>query len=557
MKALVSAAGAAAIDTSARQHGALSEDQLMEAAAAALYRAIKALPGWPGIGPGPSAGNGPGANGRITGSGHPGGQVHGGLVAICGSGNNAGDALAVLRLAGGDGIKPLTAIVPDKLKPVPAQRCDEARRAGVRIVRHDDPAVPALVHGAAMLLDGLTGTGLSGSLRGSALSLATMARHCAGPVVAIDVPSGLRCGASMDEAMIVADQTLCIAPLKLELFTPALRQRAGSIVVVDGVFPRHAADGSQMQLLEPGDLAAYMPMLAADAHKGRRGALAIHAGAVGTTGAAILAARAGAAAGAGTVTLFSDEQCWPVLATALQAQMVKPVSAANDRSFAAVLAGPGWGLDRSRIRLLDGLLTSATPLVLDADAIRLLALGSETAAAAVNRPGGCPLILTPHPGEFTPLAARALGLDVADPAGLADLARAAVLDPLPTLGAVARYYHAVVILKNAVTWLAAPDGRIAVWDGLEPALGTGGSGDVLAGLVAGYLARQAPAFDAAVAAVIVHGLAGREAAADFGFFDAAALLAPAARLSYRASRRADGRQCPAADGLDQNLPWEP
>ena len=116
----------------------------------------------------------------------------------------------------------------------------------------------------------------------------------------------------------------------------------------------------------------------------------------------------------------------------------------------------------------------------------------------------------------------------------------ALFDTPAILQKCAAFYDAVVVLKNHVTWIAAPDGRMAVWDGQEPALGTGGSGDVLAGLVAGLMARGAAAFEAACAAVMTHGLAGRAAAADSGFFDASALPAYAARILYRGT--ANGNQ---------------
>ncbi len=196
------------------------------------------------------------------------------------------------------------------------------------------------------------------------------------------------------------------------------------------------------------------------------------------------------------------------------------------------MAGPGWGTDDANVRTLDELWDAALPLVLDADALRLLAA----------RPKGTrcsPLILTPHPGEFAPLAALASGGNPADQEALEKASRRIRYDTASILTEVAVRFDAVVILKGSVTWTGHPDGRIAVWDGREPTLATAGSGDVLAGLVGGFLARGSSTWDAAIAAVLTHGIAGKTCAAK-GFYEAEALLGEAALLSYR--RNAYGNQ---------------
>ena len=129
--------------------------------------------------------------------------------------------------------------------------------------------------------------------------------------------------------------------------------------------------------------------------------------------------------------------------------------------------------------------------------------------------------------------------DPADPIALGRAARRMRYDTASILTEVAARFGAVVILKGSVTWVGDPDGRLAVWDGREPTLATAGSGDVLAGLAGGFLARGSGAWDAAIAAVLTHGLAGRASAAK-GFYEAEALLTEAARLSYR--RDIDGNQ---------------
>jgi NAD(P)H-hydrate epimerase len=493
MKPLVLSAVAASIDTDAKDSYGLSDDLLMESAADKLYQALKTLEPWKHV------------------------LAGGALVAVCGKGNNAGDALAVVRKAASNGCKSVAAVVPPGLNPVAGRRLEEARRAGVRIVALGSPEAGVAIDGAAILLDGLAGTGMKGSLRAPYDQLAATVSAARGTVVAVDVPSGVCLGSSPGSVVVRADYTLSIAPSKLELYLPGLRAYAGTIHEIDGVFRADCAAGSNAVLLDAEDLQTLVPDLAPDSYKGSRGALGIYAGAVGSTGAAVMAARAGSASGAGTVTVMCRDEVWQVLASALTAQMARPLSAGPGREFAAVLAGPGWGMDSASAEILDGLLDSSLPLVLDADALRMLA----STTVAPKRQSGAPLVLTPHPGEFAGLALRASGREQP------------LFDTPAVLQQCAVFYDAVVVLKNHVTWIAAPDGRLAVWDGQEPTLGTGGSGDVLSGLVAGLLARGAGAYEAACAAVIAHGLSGRQAASELGFFDASVLPAYAARILYR------------------------
>jgi ADP-dependent NAD(P)H-hydrate dehydratase / NAD(P)H-hydrate epimerase len=521
MKPLVLSAIASSIDANAKESFGLSDDLLMESAAAKLYQALKTLEPWKRV------------------------LAGGSLVAVCGKGNNAGDALAVVRKAAFDGHRSVAAIVPPELNAVAVRRLEEARRAGVRILALGSPEAGEAIDGAAILLDGIAGTGMKGNLRAPYDRLATAISSAAGAVVAIDVPSGICLGSASGTVVVSADYTLSIAPSKLELYLPGLRRHAGTIHEIDGVFSADSGADSRSVLLEDVDLSSLEPPLSPDSYKGSRGALGIYAGAVGTTGAAVMAARAGTASGAGTVTVMCREDAWPVVASSLSAQMARPLSAGSNRRFSAVLAGPGWGLDSVSSEVLAGLLDSGIPLVLDADGLRMLA----SDVMAPKRQSGTPLVLTPHPGEFAGLVLRATGKEISmnpsdpsalagnhvgDPAGkLAEAMELSLFDTPAILQHCAAFYDAVVVLKNHVTWIAAPDGRLAVWDGQEPALGTGGSGDVLAGLVAGLMARGAGAYEAACAGVIAHGLAGREAAAELGFFDASVLPAYAGRILYR------------------------
>ncbi len=503
MKALVSMREAQELDAGAQERYGLSADQLMERAASLMLRALedrKLLA-------------------RRT-DGKP------AALALCGRGNNAADALALLRMASFKGYGPLYAALPDRLSDTASRRASEAAAAGVLILDSSSAELPELVRKSALLIDGIAGTGMQGALREPLASLAGLLSRAEVPIVALDLPGGMYGydgNPRVNAALVRADYSLCVSPLKSELYFPGYRPSAGVIEGMEGVFPEPLEASSF--LLEPEDLPSLLPALDRDAHKGERGALGIHAASIGSLGAALIAARAGSASGAGTVTLMLRDEVYPLAAGSLSAQIVRPLSAGPGRRFDAALAGPGLGLDAAAGAIVAELLAGELPLVLDADALRLL-----PAQRPFPRKG--PLVLTPHPGELVPLALAAWAAEPDDADALRTARERWLYDTEALVKELARAYGAVVVLKGSVSWIAGADGRAAVWDGREPSLATGGSGDALSALVAGLLARGAKPFDAALAAVAAHGLAGRELARTRGFYDASDLPGIIGRILY-------------------------
>jgi len=498
---------AALLEHRVKERYGLSDDMLMEAAAIGMLRAIE-------------------SDARLVeamdGSPMP-------ALAICGRGNNGGDALAVLRRMSFAGRSGLAAVVQDNPGTACSRRLEEARACGVSIIGEGETEkAMAAVAAAGIILDGITGTGFKGPRRTGGSRIHELFSQARGPVVAIDLPSfvgPLASFAADPPAPVGAFCTLSVEPLKAETFYHGYRRFAGRVIPVGGVFPCSSGADSPVQLLDAGDLQRHLPGLEPDMHKGQRGALGIMAGSLGSTGAAVLCARAGTAAGAGSVTLMVEDGLVPVLSSLLVSQMVRPVSDPGTRRFNAVAAGPGWGLDASNAKLLGGLYASETPLVLDADALRLLALNAPATR-------GASLVLTPHPGEFLPLATIAMGGAIADPAAVELAGKRTKWDTAAMVTETARHFGAVIVLKGSVTWIGDPEGHLAVWDGRNPLLATAGSGDVLAGLIGGFLARGSSAWDAALAAVMAHGIAGTNASQN-GFFEIGSLLEDLARLSCR------------------------
>jgi NAD(P)H-hydrate epimerase len=234
------------------------------------------------------------------------------------------------------------------------------------------------------------------------------------------------------------------------------------------------------------------------------------------TGALVLASRSAAAAGAGLVTLGLDDGLRPLVAPAVPAFQVRPPQELLPLAarYDALVVGPGWGRTDDRPGLLANLWDLPLPLVLDADG--LTAWGTLSPG-----PRKAPTVITPHPGEFRRLGAPGD-------------------NPVDAAGRLARDRGVTVVLKGAVTWILDPEGRRAVWDRANPTLGTGGSGDCLAGVVGAFLARGWDGFDAACAAVVLHAEAGRRLADAEGWFTADRLPRALAKVSA-ACRTTAGR----------------
>jgi ADP-dependent NAD(P)H-hydrate dehydratase / NAD(P)H-hydrate epimerase len=463
------------------------------------------------------------------------------LLALCGPGNNGGDALALLRHARSSGLMRVGAILAKEPGELAAIHAATLRALGVELLSWpgDRAACEALFARASLIVDGLAGTGLSGPLREPLSSLLEAANAAArgggAAIVSIDLPSGLSDSYEAPWPLAEAAWTLSIEPRKACLYYPEARGRCGEILPIEGVFPRDATIAPLARLLEAGDLPSLAPLPDDSAYKGSRGRVAVFAGSEGASGAAVLASRSCLAAGAGIAALYASPELYPVVAPMLESVMAKrepeDFRSFDPSRYDALLVGPGWGRSEKRRGQLAALLEFGLPAVLDADAIHLYRALVDSGFHPSS-----PILLTPHPGEFAVLT----GIEL----------ERALACPPEGLAKAASSLKATIVLKSHVTWIASPGGELAVWDGRESGLGTAGSGDVLAGLAAGLLARsvagggvaegrgaagRGDAFSAASAAVIAHGLAGRRAREARGWFESSALIEEAARLLGRGS----------------------
>lgn len=424
-----------------------------------------------------------------------------------GVGQNGGDAWVVARQLLTRGIRPRCVLVgdPNKVRGDARVNLDALRALGIEPEPCVEGAAQSLLsclESARLLVDGLFGTGLDRDIEGFYAHVIQSMLAAEKPVFALDLPSGL--DADTGQVRGICVRARCTATFAAH--KPGLHQfpgveLAGRVFAIPIGVP---ATLSSWGLIEARDVAQALPRRPLNSHKGASGRVAIFAGAPGKTGAAVLSATAALRAGAGLVTIACDLETQRALdpkvtevmtldlLSSRMEQAERESLAFAGQQHAAVL-GPGFGLDAERTRLSRALaLSLPVPTVLDADALTALSSdGSQLVQALASR------VLTPHPGE----AARLLGQSV--PAIEADRYRHAQK--------LAELTGQVVVLKGARTVIAAPDGRLRVCASGTPALATGGTGDVLSGVI-GALLVSLDAFTAAWVGVELHARAGALAA---------------------------------------------
>lgn len=456
-----------------------------------------------------------GARTRVRRGGH--------VSLVCGSGANGGDGLVAARFLDhwGYGARVFLACEPSRLAGAAAEAYDTATRCGLD-VRRLDPATDGFAEALRdcdLLVDCLLGTGAHGPPRPAYARIIEQMNASGVEVLACDLPSGVDGDSGeVAGAAIRATETLTIGHLKAGLLLYPGAAHAGVVRVADIGFPLEYTGDlvPATYALEAGDAAARLPARPMDGHKGTFGRALLLAGSVGMTGAAALAAEAVLRSGAGLVTVATAVSARETVAAAIPEATTLPLpettsgsaaSAAIDAILNAVSGcrafglGPGLSTADQTEDLVRALVNHAEaagpPMVLDADALNAI---SPLVESGVSLPVGA--ILTPHPGEM----ARLLGCSV-------PYVQAQRVD---TAREMATAHGVTVVLKGAPTVIAAPDGEVYFNTTGNPGMGTGGSGDVLTGLVAGLLAQGLEPVDAAILGVYAHGLAGDIAARDLG-----------------------------------------
>jgi NAD(P)H-hydrate epimerase len=392
------------------------------------------------------------------------------VLIVCGNGNNGGDGRVVERLL---------------------------RNRGWRIEATDiESFTPSMLRDMALVVDAIFGTGLNREITGPIKDVITAINESRLPAVAIDIASGINAnnGAIMGAAIQAVHTVTFVRPKPGHLLLPG-KAHTGELHIYDigisgdNVTPNHF-------LNVPAVWKKSFPFPALEANKYTRGHALIVGGGPSTTGAARLAARGALRNGAGLVSVACTQDALPIYAATLTSVMTKPIKKLidldmllEDKRITAALIGPGCGVSTSTREQTLQILSYKKACVIDADAISAFKASSKSLFSAIQGP----TVLTPHEGEF----AR-----IFDSEG-----------PRPErLHKAAKQSNAVIVLKGNDTAIVAPDGRMVINANAPPWLATAGSGDVLAGMITGLLAQNMPAFEAACAAVWLHG----EAANQFG-----------------------------------------
>ena len=363
-----------------------------------------------------------------------------------------------------------------------------------------------------LVVDALFGIGLARPIAGHYAALIERINAFHGPVMALDVPSGLDADTgAVHGSAVRADLTATFIAAKPGLYTAQGPDHCGEICVLDLDLALPPSPGA---ILGRCDFSSVLKPRQRHSHKGSYGTLAVIGGAPGMAGAAVLAGRAALMLGAGRIMVGMLEHLNIDLTT--PELMLRTPDAALSQATAAVV-GPGLGQSDRALELLRRLASADFSLVLDADALNLLATHPELANVVAQR--HAPTLMTPHPTE----AARLLGTDTATIQN----------DRIAAALALARRFNASIALKGAGTILAHPDGRWRINTTGNPGLASGGTGDVLAGMTGALLAQGAPAWEVLCAAVHLHGAAADAAVAAGNGpvgLTASELIAPARRL---------------------------
>ncbi len=425
------------------------------------------------------------------------------VLLIAGPGNNGGDALIVAAQLKRAGVA-VEVCMPVEVKPDDARwALGEARAAGVAISR----TPPASFDGYGWVVDGMFGIGLARPLEGVFAELAQrlservrIGAHAHGPgharVLALDVPSGLDSDTGnvvAGGAAVRATHTVTFIGAKPGLFMGSGRDLAGAVTLA----PIGVDSGAHARVLlnAPALFESYLPARDFATHKGTFGSLAVVGGDTGMCGAPILAARAALYAGAGKVHVALLGEGSPAYDPPHPELMLHSLDDLPLDQMDALSIGCGMGHRERATKVLHDVLPLDVPKLFDADALNLLArdatLASKVRARGTQAGDAC--VLTPHPLE----AARLIGSD----------AQAVQRDRLAAARELAERFASVIVLKGTGTVISAPDGRVAINPTGNAALATGGTGDVLGGIIGALLAQRLPRYEAALAGVYLHGLA--------------------------------------------------
>jgi ADP-dependent NAD(P)H-hydrate dehydratase / NAD(P)H-hydrate epimerase len=439
------------------------------------------------------------------------------ILILVGPGNNGGDGLVAGRYLRTYGFG--VTIYCTEPRPSSDMNLIRARDHGLAVTDINQVSGNKLEEDLSLsdiVLDSLLGTGKSRPISGKLAEIMNNVtevkkRRPKLKIISLDLPSGLDADTgAVDPACLFADETITLGFPKPGLFNLPGAERAGNIIVVDIGIPHHMAD-SEIEYVTESMVRENLPERPLISNKGSFGKVMVAAGSARYTGAAYLACSGAMRVGAGLVTLAIPASLHPILAVKLTETTYLPLPESKPGeiipesgdiifeesvNYQTMLIGSGLGQGKPAAKMVRELVfekrNPAIDLVLDADALNIISNERINSQRWRSISGG--VILTPHPGEMSRLAGVPVEKIQSDRIGTASRA--------------ACEWGKVVVLKGAYTVIAAPDGRVAVSPFANPGLASAGTGDVLAGMIAGFAAQHIPLFNAALAGVYIHGKAG-------------------------------------------------
>ncbi|MFC1847373.1 NAD(P)H-hydrate dehydratase [Chloroflexota bacterium] len=438
------------------------------------------------------------------------------ILILIGPGNNGGDGLVAARYLHDWGAKVDLYLFAQRLPNDPNLEMVLERGIACAEVTQDVnmAMLDGLLSSAIAVIDALFGTGKSRPLDDTFVQALervsnTKEKQPGLRIIALDLPSGLSADSgAVDPACLYADDTITLGFPKPGLFNSPGAERAGKITVADIGIPAHVVKEATSELITDDWIRSVLPKRPLGANKGSFGRVMVVAGSINYIGAAYLACSGAMRVGAGLVTLSTATSLQPVLASKLTEVTYLPLPETNRgiisqqavslilqelSGYNVLLMGCGLGQSQSAMRLIKAILSHTEmempPLVLDADALNTLAQTSQWWHQLAGD-----AILTPHPGEMARLAGMSIDEVQSDRVGIAKR--------------MALEWHKTVVLKGAYTVVATPDGQAAINPVANPGLASAGTGDVLAGAIAGLVAQGLNLFDAAACGVYLHGKAG-------------------------------------------------
>jgi len=444
------------------------------------------------------------------------------VAVVCGRGSNGGDGFVVARTLVQRGVDATVFLLASvsEVRGDARANLEVLGRIGVSVVEITNAQEWELnftqVSESDLVVDAILGTGFRGRLTGLLETVVADLNALGVPIVSIDLPTGLSADTQViDGPAIEASMTVTLGAPKIPLVLPPADTHAGDLVIADIGIPLplfEELEGQHLELLTREAMREIVPARVPDSHKGDFGRVLIIAGSTGRTGAAHLAALGALRSGAGLVTVATPRSCLAVVASMAPEYMTEPLeeTASGGVDFGAVdhvldlttdiiAVGPGLGQAPATAAFVQSLIErTGVPIVLDADGLNAFAGDPERLMGREE----VPVVITPHPGEM----ARLLGITT----------EAVQRDRVRHAREFAAAHRVHVVLKGHRTLIASPDGRTFVNLTGNPGMATGGTGDLLTGMIAAWFAQLLDAEAACKLAVYLHGTAGDLAEADEG-----------------------------------------